>query len=234
MRVLNCLIVEDEHLAAGVLAEYIADIPSLRLKGICGDIFSANELLRQEKIDIIFLDINLPKISGLDFMRSLGPRYHIILTTAYEEYAIDGFNLNAVDYLLKPIEVSRFLQAVNKVHEREARVLTKEPTPSAAGKFYFFSTDRKKVKIYADDICYIESMKDYVGIHTTDRKVVVKFQIGELDKLLEEQIFVRIHRSFIVNITKVTAYDATQIELGKTVLPLGRTYKEMVERRLAQ
>jgi len=234
MRTLNCLIVEDEHLAAGVIKDYIEQVPGLRLKAICGDIFSANEMLREDRIDLIFLDINLPKISGLEFMRSLGSRYHIILTTAYHEYAIDGFNLNAVDYLLKPVEFSRFLQAINKVYEKEGNGPEKSPAALPGNKFYFFTTDKKKVKVYADDIYYIESLKDYVSIHSKDRKVITKFQIGELDRLLEEDQFIRIHRSFIVNISKVTAYSATEIELGDIALPLGRTYKEMVERKLKE
>jgi DNA-binding LytR/AlgR family response regulator len=234
MRTLNCLIVEDEHLAADVIRDYIDQVPGLRLKGICADIFSANELLRAEKIDIILLDINLPKISGLEFMRTLAARYHIILTTAYHEYAVDGFNLNAVDYLLKPIEFSRFLQAINKVYEKEGAVTEKGTIASPANRFYFFNTDKKKVKVYAGDIDYIESLKDYVSIHSKGRKIITKFQIGELDKLLEEDQFIRIHRSFIVNVSKVTAYSATEIELGEVSLPLGRTYKEMVERRLKE
>ena len=232
MKVLNCLIVEDEHLAAGVMKDYIAQLPGLRLKGICEDIFSANELLRQETIDIIFLDINLPKVSGLDFMRTLSARYHIILTTAYHEYAIDGFNQNAVDYLLKPIEFSRFLQAVNKVYDRVGSKPVESPTIPQSDKFYFFITDKKKVKVFAKDIYYIESLKDYVSIHLKDRRIITKFQIGEIDKLLEENTFMRIHRSFIINISKVTAYSATEIELDDISLPLGRTYKEMVERAL--
>ena len=234
MRTLNCLIVEDEHLAADVMRDYIEQVPGLRLKGICADIFSANELLRSEKVDIIFLDINLPKVSGLQFMRTLAARYHIILTTAYHEYGVDGFNLNAVDYLLKPIEFSRFLQAINKVYEKEGGGAEKSVAASPVNRFYFFNTDKKKVKVYADDIDYIESLKDYVSIHSKGRKIITKFQIGELDKLLEEDQFIRIHRSFIVNVSKVTAYSATEIELGDVSLPLGRTYKEMVERRLKE
>lgn len=232
MRILNCLIVEDEHLAADVIKDYISQVPGLRLKNACHDIFSANEVLREEKIDIIFLDINLPKVSGLDFMRMLSSKYHIILTTAYHQYALDGFDLNAVDYLLKPIEFSRFLQAINKVYEKEGKAIEKSTATTLTNKFYFFNTDKKKVKVYVSDIDYIESMKDYVSIHTNNKKIITKFQIGEIDKLLEEDMFIRIHRSFIINISKVTAYNATEIELGEISLPLGRTYKEMVERKL--
>ncbi len=234
MRTLNCLIVEDEHLAAGVIRDYIAQLPGLRLKAVCTDVLAANELLRAERIDIIFLDINLPGISGLEFMKTLGSRHHIILTTAYHQYALDGFDLNAVDYLLKPIEFSRFLQAVNKVYEKSGSMPEQSAGAPPSGKAYFFNTDKKKVKILAEDIDYIESLKDYVSIHSKARKIVTRLQIGELDKLLEEAQFLRIHRSFIVNIAKITAYSATEVELGDVTLPLGRTYKELVERRLQE
>lgn len=232
MRILNCLIVEDEPLAAGLLKDYVEQVPGLALKGICSDVFSANEMLRAEKIDVIFLDIHLPKMNGMDFLKTLGSRYHIILTTAYHQYAVDGFNLNATDYLLKPIEFSRFLQAINKVYDRDGKAAVEAAPAPIAEKFYFFNSDKKRVKLYASEICYIESLKDYVSIHSSDRKVITKLQIGEMDKLLEDGQFIRIHRSFIVNASKVTAYSATEIELGDITLPLGRTYKELVERRL--
>lgn len=234
MRTLNCLVVEDEHLAAAVIKDYIAQMPGLRLKAVCTDVFSANEKLRSENIDVVFLDINLPRVTGLEFMKTLGSKYHVILTTAYHEYALDGFDLNAVDYLLKPIEFSRFLRAVNKVYEREAVLGVHPGGASTSERSYFFNIDKKKVKVYADDILYIESLKDYVSIHTKDRNIITKFQIGEMDKLLEEDRFLRIHRSYIINVSKVTAYNAIEVELGSTVLPLGRTYKEVVERRLSR
>lgn len=234
MRILNCLIIEDEPLAALVIQDYIEQVPGLRLTGICEDIFSANERLREERIDILFLDIKLPKVSGLEFMKTLSPKYHVILTTAYHQYALDGFDLNATDYLLKPVAFSRFLQAINKVYEKERKMPGRTVAVAAEEKYYFFNTDKKKVKVYADDIDYIESLKDYVSIHSKGRTIVTKFQIGELEKFLEEGRFLRIHRSFIINIAKVTAYSATEVEIGEQVLPLGRSYKELVERILAR
>jgi DNA-binding LytR/AlgR family response regulator len=232
MQVLNCLIVEDEPLAADVIRDYITQVPGLQLKGICTDVFSANELMRAEKIDLIFLDINLPGMNGIDYLKILNGKYQIILTTAYHEYAIDGFNLNVVDYLLKPIEFSRFLQAVNKVYERKMPEHKKEEQAEQPGKFYFFNTDKKKIKVNAADILYIESLKDYVKIHTHNKHIVTKFQIGEIDVFLNEKRFIRIHKSYVVNTEKITAYNASEIEIGDVILPLGRTYKELVERRL--
>jgi DNA-binding LytR/AlgR family response regulator len=234
MQVLNCLIVEDEPLAAGIIRDYIAQVPGLREMGLCDDVFSANELLRKEKIDLIFLDINLPGVNGIDFLKILNGKYQVILTTAYHEYAIDGFNLNVADYLLKPIEFSRFLQAVNKVYTKLLPEQSITALPDQPEKFYFFNTDKKKIKVHAADILYIESLKDYVRIHTRDKNIVTKFQIGEIDQFLNEKRFIRIHKSYMINVERVTAYNASEVELGDVILPLGRTYKELVERRLRE
>ncbi|MCE3226064.1 MAG: DNA-binding response regulator [Bacteroidetes bacterium] len=228
---MNCLIIEDEPLAAEVLKDYIGQLPGLNLVGICGDVFSATEKLRTSKIDVLFVDINLPKVNGLDFIKTLKGNYHIILTTAYHQYALDGFNLNVVDYLLKPIEFTRFLQAVHKVNERSQSIIVDQQKERP---FYFFNVDKKQVKVFADEIVYIESLKDYVKIHTGDKNIVTKFQIGELENFLHEPGFVRIHKSFIVNLEKVTAYNAAEAELGSVKLPIGRTYKGTLDQLIRQ
>jgi DNA-binding LytR/AlgR family response regulator len=233
MQALNCLIVEDEPLAAELIKDYINQVPGLKLTGICGDVFSANEKLRDSKIDLLFLDINLPKISGLDFIKTLNGKYHIILTTAYHQYALDGYDLNVIDYLLKPIEFNRFLQAVNKVYDKNKPPVTvTDQAESLSRKFHFFNVDKKQVKIFFDDILFIESLKDYVRIHTGQQKIVTKFQIGEIGELLNKENFLRIHKSYIVNTEKINAFSATEIEVGSISLPIGRTYKELVERFL--
>jgi DNA-binding LytR/AlgR family response regulator len=232
MRELNCLIVEDEPLAAEVISDYIRQVPGLALKGICGDASAALQVLRADKTDVIFLDINLPRLNGLEFIKTLQGKYHIILTTAYHEYALDGFNLNAVDYLLKPIEFSRFLQAINKVY-----ALLQEPQVSLTGSpvhrtHFFFLQDKKNVKVFADEIRYIESLKDYIRIHTLHGPVVTKYQIGEMEELLSSGNFCRIHKSFIVNLDFVKAYSATDVEVGEESLPLGRTYVDLFRMRV--
>jgi DNA-binding LytR/AlgR family response regulator len=229
---MNCLIIEDEPLAADVLKDYIAQLPGLKLAGVCENVFTATEKMHAEKIDIIFLDINLPKVNGLNFLKSMTGNYHIILTTAYHQYALDGFNLNVVDYLLKPIEFSRFLQAVNKVYDRIKTVSETTLPDTHERKFYFFNADKKNVKVFADEILYIESLKDYVRIHTTEKKIITKFQIGEMERMMNEKNFIRIHKSYIVNVEKITAFTAIEVEVKGVSLPLGRTYKEVVERRL--
>jgi DNA-binding LytR/AlgR family response regulator len=229
---MNCLIVEDEPLAADVIRDYVAQVPGLSLSGICDDVFSAMEVMRSARIDILFLDINLPGLNGLDFIKTLQARPHIILTTAYHQHAVEGFNLNVVDYLLKPVEFSRFLQAVNKVFNRmEVPVVTPQPVKPERKHFYF-SSDRKKVKVYADEIIYIESLRDYIKIHTVDQSLITKISISDAEQMLEGYGFIRVHKSFIVNIDRITAYNATDIELKNVRVVIGRTYSEMVARRL--
>ncbi len=229
---LNCLIVEDEPLAARVIEDYITQIPGLKLKSICGDIFSAGEKLRNENIDLIFLDINLPKVNGLDFLRSINNNYSVIITTAYHQYALDGFNLNVVDYLLKPIEFSRFLQAVNKVFAQKSTKSHNETKTEPERKYYYFVADKKRHKIFFDEIMYVESLKDYVKIHTETKSIVTKFQIGEIEQLLKDLHFFRIHKSFIVNMDQLTAYSAQEVEIGKISLPIGRTYAELFKKHI--
>lgn len=240
MQVLNCLIVEDEPLAADIIADYVRQVPGLKLGSICGDVFAANEAMRSQAIDLVFLDINLPGMSGLELIRSSQRRCQFILTTAYHQHAVEGFNLNVVDYLLKPIEFSRFLQAVNKVYER-LRSAPKTPQPAAeiqapasngaAPAYYFFKVDKKRVKVMVGDIRYIESLKDYIRIHTQDGALVTKFSISDVEKLLGNA-FLRIHKSYAVQLGHIQAYSATDIEIGGKTLPIGRTYRKVVEKVL--
>lgn len=232
MQVMNCLIVEDEPLAAGVISDYINQVPGLKLAGICDDVFSATDKMHHESIDILFLDINLPGINGLDFIRTLTVKPHIILTTAYHQYAIEGFNLSVTDYLLKPIEFSRFLLAVNKVFERTA--FHSSQNDKTDRKHFFFTADRRKVKVYADEIIYIESFKDYIKIHTTDQEVTTKISISDMEQMVADLGFIRVHKSFIINTEMITAYNATDIELRNTRITIGRTYSEAVSKRLEQ
>ncbi|MEP7263253.1 MAG: LytTR family DNA-binding domain-containing protein [Bacteroidota bacterium] len=229
---MNCLIVEDEPLAADVIGDYISQVPGMMLVGICDDVFSATEKMHHTQVDIIFLDINLPGINGLDFIRTLTVKPHIILTTAYHQYAIEGFNLNVTDYLLKPVEFSRFLLAVNKVFERTS--LHSSQNEKTDRKHFYFTADRKKVKVFADEIIYIESFKDYIKIHTSDQAVITKMSISDMERTLSDLGFIRVHKSFIINTEMITAYNATDIELRNFKITIGRTYCDAVSRRLEQ
>ncbi|HEY1040703.1 MAG TPA: LytTR family DNA-binding domain-containing protein [Bacteroidia bacterium] len=231
MQKLNCLILEDERLAADVLRDYVNDIPGLHLSAVCSDAIAATEILRNQQIDLLFVDIHLPKVSGIDFVKTLKGNYHVIFTTAYHQYAVDGFNVNAVDYLLKPIEFSRFLEAVNRVFDKIKPAIENQ-SAATERKFRFFNVDKKQVKVFDDEILFIESLKDYVKIHTKDNKLTTKFQIGELESSLDNNLFLRVHKSFIVNTQQVTAFTAMEIEIGSLHIPIGRSYKESVEGRL--
>lgn len=223
MQKYNCLIVEDEPLAAEVIRDYILQIPFLQLKGICTDALYAMEMLQKEKIDLIFLDIHLPKLKGLDFVRALTKPPQVIITSAYQEYALQGYELNVVDYLLKPIEFNRFLMAVNKLKEP-----SNTESPVAERPALFFNVSKKKIKVYIDEILYIESLKEYIRITTKDKSILTKFQLGQIEEMLSRNGFMRVHRSFLVAKNKVDAFTATEVEINGLQIPIGRSYKELV------
>jgi DNA-binding LytR/AlgR family response regulator len=229
MQQYNCIIIEDEPLAAEILQDYIADVPFLNLKHTYPDAVRALEGLVADNIDLIFLDINLPKLKGLDFIQTLKHPPNIIITTAYHEYALQGYELNVVDYLLKPIEFSRFLKSVNKLKSIVSDKAYTAPIFIGDGRDHMFvNTQRKKVKLYFKDILYIESLKEYVRIYTTDKILTAKFQLGQIDVLLPKADFLRIHRSFIVSKAKIDAYNSAEVEINGKPLPIGRSYRELV------
>jgi DNA-binding LytR/AlgR family response regulator len=219
---LDCLIVEDEPLAAVVLEDYIAQVPSLHYVGRCPDAIHAAELLNSQSVDVVFLDIQLPGIKGLDFLRGLSNPPQAILTTAYTEYALEGYNLNAVDYLLKPFSFERFLQAVQKLR----RPLT---LPSRLRAFHFFNVNKKMVRVWLDEIILVESLREYVRIYLPGGKTLVtKSPLGGMEFLLRDQDFVRVHRSFLVSAEHIAAYTPTAVIVEGQSIPIGRQYKDAV------
>lgn len=232
---IKCIIVEDEPIAAEVLEDYVAQVPHLQLVATCRDAMYALEVLKRESIDLIFLDIHLPKLKGVDFVKTLKHKPNIIFTTAYHEYAIEGFELEALDYLLKPIAFPRFLQAVNRVpvdNTTAAKAINiQKPHQSEAQTYLFFNVNKKQVKVLLNEITYIESLKDYVRLHLTNRQLVIKYQLGEMVELLPADRFVRVHRSYIVALEKITAFTKEMIELGEFRVPIGRSYKEVLKGR---
>ena len=225
----SCLIVEDEPLAAEVLQDYVKQVPFLDLKAVCVDAIYAMEYLQKEKIDLLFLDIHLPKLKGLDFVRTLKNPPSVIITSAYHEYALEGYELNVVDYLLKPIEFSRFLMAVNKLKQAPGNNVSHSVVSNAERPFMFFNVSKKMIKIYLDEILYIESLKEYIRIFTKEKSILTKFQLGEVEDLLARGDFLRVHRSYIVSRSKIDAYTATDIEIQGKQIPIGRSYKELVQ-----
>jgi two-component system, LytTR family, response regulator len=226
---INCIIVEDEPLAAKVLSDYIAQVPFLKLQGTFKDAILATEFLRDNTIDLIFLDIHLPKIKGMAFLKTLNHPPAVIITTAYHQYALEGFNLNVTDYLLKPIEFERFLVAVNKV--KSAHPEKTEQTENTATKEYLFlSVQKKKVKILFSEIAFIESQREYVRIVTTKKEYTSKMSTHEIENLLPAHLFKRIHRSFIVALNKIESYNAEMVEVNGVSIPIGRGYRDVIEK----
>lgn len=224
---INCIIIEDEKPAADLLQLYISRIEVLNLAGTFTSGTQAIRCLNTHKIDLIFTDINLPGISGVDFIRSLTPAPNVIFTTAHAQYAVDGFDLDAVDFLLKPIPFERFLKAINRFIKLDSKQLLETNKPEAPEKeppFIFVKSDKKMVKIYLDDILYFESQKNYLLITTTKEVYKTYHSISEMEEKLPESMFVRIHRSFIVSIPKIEKFNSNEIEINKTVIPIGRHY----------
>lgn len=223
MSKIKCIIVEDEPLAIKVLVDYVSQVPFLELKGAFKDAILATEFLRDNVVDLIFLDIHLPKLKGMAFLKTLTDPPAVIITTAYHQYAVEGFELNVTDYLLKPIEFERFLVAVNKVKALDIE-------KADHGKdFIFLNVQKKKVKILFSDILYIESQREYIKIVTTKKEYLSKMSTHEIESLLPADIFKRIHRSFIVSVNKIDSYTAETVEVNGISIPIGRGYKDVID-----
>jgi len=227
---LSCLIVDDEPLAIKLIETHIAKIPQLEVIGTCQNPMEAFELLKKEKIDLLFLDIQMPLMTGIDFVKSLQQVPSIIFTTAYREYAVESYELEVVDYLLKPISFTRFFKSINKfLNSRQPTLSSKKEETSQVETpdFIFVNANKKHIKILFDDILYVESIKDYVRIHTKDQRIVTKDKISGFEKKLAPH-FLRVHRSFIVNTQQISAFTAHDIEIGQIEIPIGGSYKQKV------
>jgi DNA-binding LytR/AlgR family response regulator len=234
---IRCLVIDDEPPARVILKEHISQVESLELAGDCSNAVEAVAFLQQHPVDLLFLDIQMPHILGTSFIRTLKNPPKVIFTTAFRKYAVEGFDLNAVDYLLKPIGFERFLQAVNKVLQTNIAVpgintQASESIPEKAYPFLYFRVDRKMIKIFLDDILFLESMKDYIRIFTKTKMIITKQPISSLEELLPAEAFIRIHRSYIVAIDKIDSFSSDTIEISKKELPIGRIYKNEVVKLL--
>lgn len=220
----RCLIVDDEPPAVRVLKKYIESLENLELAGSCKNALEAMTLLNTEKIDLLFLDVNMPKLLGTQLVKSLANPPKVIFTSAHKEYAHEAFDLDAVDYLLKPISYERFLKAVNKFCQLSHTAL--ETLPSDQG-FVYFRSDRKMIKVYLDEIMYIESLKDYIVIHRLNKPDIrVKQTLSSVEELLPDNQFLRIHRSYIIALSKVTAFSKFEVEINNVELPFGKNYAD--------
>ena len=228
MSKLSCIIVEDEPLAIKVLTDYIVQVPFLDLKASFRDAILATEWLRDNSTDLIFLDIHLPKLKGMVFLKTLLHPPAVIVTTAYHQYAVEGFNLNVTDYLLKPFDFERFLIAVTKVKSAAKQKQGGEDRLEEKG-YLFLTVQKKKVKIFFSDILYIESQREYVRIVTTKKECLSKISTHEIEALLPSRRFKRIHRSFIVSLDKIESYTAEEVEVNGVSIPVGRDYRQVLE-----
>ena len=227
---LNCLIVEDESLAARVIADYVAQMPELKLVAICEDVPTAKSKLETENIDLIFLDINLPKINGIEFIRMLDKKCRIILITAYHQYAVEGFELDVVDYLLKPVSFERFTKAVNKVLEQQKlQELNKGAT---VANHMFVKAAGRMEKVVFDDILFVESLQNYVLIHTSSKKIITYSTLKNIESLLPTMRFLKVQKSFIVAIDKISSLLGANIYIGDTAIPVSRKLREDIRNRI--
>ena len=228
MSKIKCIIIEDEPLAVKTLADYISQVPFLQLQAKFKDAILASQYLHDNAVDLIFLDIHLPKLKGMAFLKTLNNPPAVIITTAYHQYAVEGFNLNVTDYLLKPYEFERFLVAVNKVKSAQREKI--KPIEHAEVKdFIFLNVQKKKVKILFSEIVFIESQREYIKIVTTKREFISKMSTHEIEDILPPHLFKRIHRSFIVSVSKIDSYTADMVEVNGFSLPIGRGYRDVIE-----
>ncbi len=226
---IRCLIVDDEPLAVELMASYCARVPQLQVAGTCSSAVEASRVLRQLKVELLFLDIKMPRLLGTDFLRSLPEAPKVILVTAYREYAFEGFELDIVDYLLKPLSFGRFMKAIHKLERLLPDV--EEKPEKVSPPFLYFRVDRESVKILLDDLLYIESRREYAQLYLAGGKsLLVRESISSLEEKLNHHRFVRIHRSFLVTADKVTSFSARQVRIGDCLLPIGRLYKNNIQR----
>lgn len=227
---IRAIIVDDEPLALDVLETYISQLPELELVARCENALEAREVLKEHEVDLMFLDINMPQLTGIDFVKTLSVRPKVIFTTAHPDYAVEGFELDAVDYLMKPISLERFMKAVNKVIDMTSDSASSNAAPAKEEDFFFVKADKKLVKVNFDDILYIEGLKDYVIIRQQEGRVITLQTMKSLEAKLPDHLFKRIHRSYIVNLGAIDAVVGNMIELKEKSqvkhIPIGKNYRD--------
>ncbi len=233
---IHCIAIDDEPPALEIMKNYIEAVPLLHLEGAFGNAVDALTLLQKKPVDLLFLDIQMPHILGTNFIRALAKPPKVIFTTAYRKFAVEGFDLDAVDYLLKPISFERFLKAVNKAMRLNLPVNENTPLKATTeneneNEYIFLRADRKNIKVKLSDLLFIESLNDYIKVVTKDKTIVSKNSISALEELLPAS-FIRIHRSFIVSLNKIESYSHDLIQIGKFELPVSRSYRHEVEKVL--
>lgn len=231
----RCVIIDDEPLAIELIESHITQLEHLEVVATFKNALNAFEFIKSNHVDLLFLDIQMPMLSGTDFLKSANISAKVIFTTAYREYALEGYELNVIDYLLKPITFNRFLKAIDKYFELKTiqePIKSTEPAGISDIDFIYVRANRKHIKVKFEDILYVESIKDYIKFRTDVETIVVKEKISELANLLPEPTFLRIHRSYIVNTQKVTAFTNDDVEISDIEIPIGGIYKQHVLKSL--
>ncbi len=231
----TCLIVDDEQLARKLLQEFVSKVPGLELKGLCKNPLEAMQIMQSESIDILFLDIQMPELTGVEFLKTLKTRPATIFTTAYSEYALEGYQLDVVDYLVKPFSLDRFIKAVNKGMEHvdlKRKASEKTITANDTKDFVLLHADHKIYKVKLTDILYIEGLKEYVSYYTREKRIIVLQSLKSIEDSLPQGMFIRVHRSYIVPIDRIKSLDGNQVQIGDKLIPIGRSYKEDVLKRV--
>jgi DNA-binding LytR/AlgR family response regulator len=226
----RCLIVDDEPLARELIRGHIQKLENFEVVGECDNAMKAMNALRNQHVDLMFLDIKMPQMTGIDFLKNLKRPPKVIITTAFSQYALDGFELDVVDYLMKPVTFERFFKAVNKYFQSglpEPVEFERENTLDH-NSFIYVKENKKIIKIYLKEIHFIEGLNEYIRIHTDNRRVVVKSSLQNIENRLPQELFIRIHKSYIVSIPRIRAFNTTTIELDNTKLRIGRNYKNQV------
>jgi DNA-binding LytR/AlgR family response regulator len=233
---IRCLIADDEPPAREILRRYIENMPGLELVPDCANAMQVLSFLQREEVDLIFLDINMPQLKGNELLKILKNPPKVIITTAYAEYALEGYELDVVDYLLKPIQFDRFVKAVHKALQINGRSVTQslagQPEAKQESSFVYFRADRKMVKVMLNNILYIESMKDYVKVVTVDGTLITKQSITSVEAMLPENQFIRTHRSFIVSLPKIKSFTHEIIDIDKIEIPIGKLFRNGVLKML--
>lgn len=224
---INCAIIDDEPLAREGLADYVREVDFLKLTGVCENPVELMSLMDREPVDLIFLDIQMPKMSGIDFLKIVQNPPMVIITTAYPSYALEGFQLNVMDYLLKPITFERFFKSAGKARDYH-KLLTKSAASKAEEDYFFIKCGSKYEKIFFDDILYIEGLQNYVTIHTRKGKYITLLNLKHLEQNLDSRHFIRIHKSYIVSIGKIDGIDGNEIFIQPHRIPISRNYREQV------
>lgn len=228
---LHCIAVDDEPLALALLQDNISKVPNLHLVAACGDAFEATKALQEHPVDLIFIDIQMPGLTGLQFIKSLAHKPMVILITAYKQYALDSYDLDVVDYLLKPVAIDRFLKACNKATElHQLKIKNKEIAHTAPADHFFLNVDYSLLKVFFNDIQYIESLRDYIKVHlkSTTKPVVARMTLRTLEEQLPATKFVRIHKSYLVSLESITAIRKNSVFIKDIELPVGETYREVI------